>query len=131
MPVAIGEVVEGRVTGITKFGAFMALPGGESGLVHISEVSTKYVENVEDFLKRNDVVPVKVVSISNEGKIGLSIKQMQLDSNRPPKPVEAPSKPQEPPQAVSFEDKLARFLKDSNEKNDQIRSRDGKTVLYL
>jgi len=52
MPVTVGKVVEGRVTGITNFGAFVQLPKGESGLVHISEISDDYVEKVADYLKK-------------------------------------------------------------------------------
>ncbi len=52
MPITVGKVVEGTVTGITNFGAFVQLPGGNSGLVHISEISDDYVEKVTDYLKK-------------------------------------------------------------------------------
>jgi Predicted RNA binding protein (contains ribosomal protein S1 domain) len=52
MPLSVGEIVEGTVTGITNFGAFVELPDGKSGLVHISEVSHEYVEKVSDYLKK-------------------------------------------------------------------------------
>lgn len=120
----VGSIVEGRVTAITKFGAFVSLPGKRSGLVHISEVSDAFVRDVNDFLKVQDVVRVKVLSVDEKGKIALSIKQAapeakpQEKSNekderaeeRPVVRASAPAKPLPP----SFEDKLSRFLKDSD-----------------
>ncbi len=81
MQVEIGEILEGKVTGITKFGAFVELEEGKTGMVHISEVSNSYVEDINQFLKEGDVVKVKVINISEDGKISLSIKKTQ------PKPV--------------------------------------------
>ena len=81
MELTVGTIITGKVTTITKFGAFVALPGGKSGLVHISEVSGSFVTDVHDFLTEGQEVPVKVLSISPEGKISLSVKQAQ-----PPKP---------------------------------------------
>ena len=75
MQVAVGEVIEGKVTGITKFGAFVELPGGKTGMVHISEVAPTYVKEIKDHVSLNQVVKVKVLSISEEGKISLSIKR--------------------------------------------------------
>ena len=69
MELTVGTIITGKVTTITKFGAFVALPGGKSGLVHISEVSGSFVTDVHDFLTEGQEVPVKVLSISPEGKI--------------------------------------------------------------
>ncbi|MGI6685111.1 MAG: S1 RNA-binding domain-containing protein [Bacillota bacterium] len=107
MGLSVGSIVEGVVTGITKFGAFVELPGGVTGLVHISEVADAYVKDVKDYLKESDKVTVKIVSIDEKGKIGLSIKQAR------PKPVVPPRNVKN---EIPFEDKLAKFLKDSNEK---------------
>lgn len=118
MVLAVGSIVEGVVTGITKFGAFVELPGGVTGLVHISEVADAYVKDVKDYLKETDRVKVKVVNIDEKGKIGLSIKQAQ------PKPA-APPRNARPD--ISFEDKLAKFMKDSNEKLTALkRHQEGK-----
>ena len=68
MAVSVGKVIEGTVTGITNFGAFVQLPEGKSGLVHISEISHDYVEKVSDYLKRDEKIKVKVLSITNDGK---------------------------------------------------------------
>lgn len=122
MPVSVGKVVEGTVTGITNFGAFIQLPEGKSGLVHISEISHDYVEKVADYLKKDQKVKVKVLSINNDGKISLSIRQAKPKTN---KPVEIEwSKQDDLQKGMSFEDKLNSFLKDSNEKMDQLKTRD-------
>ena len=76
MELAVGEILEGKVTGITKFGAFVQLPGGVSGLVHISEIANAFVNDVNDFLKMGEVVRVKILSINEAGRINLSIKQV-------------------------------------------------------
>lgn len=124
MPVTVGKVVEGTVTGITNFGAFIQLPEGKSGLVHISEISDDYVEKVADYLKKDQKVKVKVLSISGDGKISLSIRQAKPKTNNP---VEIDwDKTDEKQKYMSFEDKLSKFLKDSNEKQDQLKTREGR-----
>lgn len=124
MSVVVGEIVDGTVTGITNFGAFIQLPEGKSGLVHISEISHDYVEKVADYLKKDQKVKVKVLSISKEGKISLSIRQAKPKSN---KPVEIEwNKTDEKQKFMSFEDKLNIFLKDSSEKMTQIKTRDNR-----
>lgn len=75
MQVSIGEIVEGKVTGITKFGAFVELPNGKTGMVHISEVAPTYVKEIKDHLAIGQAVRVKVLAVSDEGKISLSIKR--------------------------------------------------------
>ena len=90
MSLEVGAIVEGEVTGITNFGAFVQLPEGKVGLIHISEVSNVYVKDVHDFLKEHDKVKVKVLSVDDRGKIGLSIKQL----TPPPAPQPRPQRPQ-------------------------------------
>ncbi|HHT06789.1 MAG TPA: S1 RNA-binding domain-containing protein [Hydrogenispora sp.] len=112
MSFAVGQVVEGKVTGITNFGAFVELSPGMTGLVHISEVADVYVKDIKEFVQLNDQVKVKILSMQN-GKIGLSIRQAQ------PKPSRQNQQ--------SFEDKLAKFLKDSDERQSDLkRSMDSK-----
>ena len=101
MAISKGQILEGTVTGITKFGAFIELSTGETGLVHISEVADSYVNDVNEFLKVKDVVKVKVINVDDKGKVGLSIRQAKEKQKQP---------------TVSFEDRLARFMKDSDEK---------------
>jgi S1 RNA binding domain protein len=106
MDLTVGSVVDGKITGITKFGAFVEIAQGVTGLVHISEVADSYVKDVNDFLKEQDIVKVKIVNIGDGGKIALSIKQAVKQAPPPP-----------PPENDNyFEDKLAKFMKDSNEK---------------
>ncbi len=114
----VGSIVEGRVTVITKFGAFVELPGKRSGLVHISEVSDSFVRDVNDFLKVQDVVRVKVLSVDEKGKIALSMKQAAEPVEKEEKPAsKKPTVRENAPVKTlpaSFEDKLSRFLKDSD-----------------
>ena len=78
-----GAVLEGTIKSITKFGAFVTLPGGRSGLVHISEISHSYVANVSDVLSEGQAVKVKVVSIDEAGRINLSMKKAAPPPPRP------------------------------------------------
>lgn len=125
MSIEIGSVVEGVVTGITNFGAFVELPEGKVGLIHISEVADVYVRDVKDFLKEQDRVKVKVLSVDDRGKIGLSIKQLQAPAaNR--KPFNSDSRRSgggrmHRPNTVTFEDKLTKFLKDSDERLGDLK----------
>ncbi len=141
MELAVGTIVSGKVTTITKFGAFVALPGRKSGLVHISEVAAAFVSDVHDFLTEGQEVQVKILAISPEGKINLSMKQAQPQQqpaarpayrpqtgterpvSRPAAPAPAPVAPSEP----SFEDKLKQFMTMSDSKMSELnRNRDGK-----
>ena len=82
MALVVGSVVEGKVTGLTKFGAFVELPEGKVGMVHISEVASTYVKEISDFLKEGQDVKVKVLSIDDAGKISLSIKKVEEASEK-------------------------------------------------
>ncbi|MDD2234336.1 MAG: S1 RNA-binding domain-containing protein [Desulfitobacteriaceae bacterium] len=112
MAIVVGSIIEGKVTGITNFGAFIELPDKVIGLVHISEVADAYVKDVRDYLKEKDTVKVKVIHVDEKGKIGLSIKQANpsVRINRERRPM-----------AVSFEDKLSKFIKDSDERQLEYR----------
>ena len=148
MELAVGTIVSGKVTTITKFGAFVSLPEGKSGLVHISEVAAAFVSDVHEFLTEGQEVQVKILSVSPEGKINLSVKQtqpQQLRQSRPayraptngqggprPAPQARPSSPVSPaapaaPVEPSFEDKLKQFMTMSDSKMSELnRNRDGK-----
>lgn len=119
-PLEIGSVVEGTVTGITNFGAFVLLPNGKTGLVHISEVADEYVRDVNDHLKEQQVVRVKVLSHDERGRTALSIKQ--ADPNYRP----GGGRPRDRRPSPSFEDKLSRFLKDSEDRMTDLRRIEGK-----
>ncbi len=136
MQIEEGQILKGKVTGITKFGAFVELEGGLSGLVHISEVSLSYVNDINDHIKVGDIVKVKVLPSEKKGKIGLSIKQALKESsprtndkklsrkqesvrghNAPPAEVVFGSNNED----LSFEDKLNRFKQASDEKMHDIK----------
>ena len=125
MAIEVGAILEGVVTGIVKFGAFVQLDKDHNGLVHISEISDEYVKEVSDHLSKGQKVKVKVLSIEDGGKIALSMKQAQPKSEQQ-KPL---------PQAVqlnrevhrsdasSFDDMLSKFMKVSNEKIESAKQR--------
>lgn len=134
MGIEVGAVLDGKVTGITSFGAFVALPGNRSGLVHISEIAYSYVNNVRDHLTEGQEVKVKVIGVDANNRINLSIKQavpppphserrQSRPGNRPePQPRRpAPSRsftpePVLPKGPASFEDQLKQFMASSDSK---------------
>ncbi len=121
MNVELGQIVKGTVTGITKFGAFVKLETGKSGMVHISEISTNYISEIKDHLSEGQEVKVKVISIDEKGRISLSIKKA-LDNPAPVKTsAPPPPQPQAPRKTVSFEDMLQKFKQDSDEKFSDVK----------
>ncbi len=145
----VGEIYEGKVTGLTAFGAFVKMSNGESGMVHISEVAATYVKEISEFLTEGQDVKVKVLAINEKNKISLSIKQAlppapktndsynkrsqqssynQKNSGKgysqsPPK-----TNPQQSSGPMSFEDMMAKFKQESDEKMSVLkRSGDFKT----
>ena len=92
MQLEVGMVLEGKVTGITKFGAFIELPGGKTGMVHISEVAPTFVKEIRDFVTENQTVKVKVLSISEDGKVSLSMKKAMDPAPRPQQRSSAPAR---------------------------------------
>lgn len=133
MAVEVGEILEGKVTGIKPFGAFVALPDGKTGLVHISEVSYEFVQDIAAVLEEGQTVQVKVLSIAPDGKIALSIKRTQPAPERgarpaaprPPKKELPPRvwqpKPAAPKGDLTFEDMMARYKTQSEEKIADLR----------
>ena len=132
MEFGVGSVLEGKVTGITKFGAFVSLPEGKSGLVHISEIAYSYVNDVKDHLKEGQEVKVKVIGIDENGRINLSIKKAMDPPPRPAgqgRPMGRPGghtcggfrgKPA-PAEPASFEDRLKQFMAASDSKLSELR----------
>jgi len=106
MSVEAGTIVEGTVVKITHYGAFVELPDGKSGLVHISEIADTFVKDVKDYLKEREKVRVKVLGINEKGKLDLSVKQALSPEERASR-ARARS---------SFEDKLKAFMKESEER---------------
>lgn len=143
MQLEVGEILEGKVTGVKKFGAFVRLPNGTTGMVHISEVSNEYIQELADVLNEGQTVKVKVMSISEEGKVALSIKrtlppqekgarppQRQDREQRSPRPQRGghadPGRVWQPRAAqqtgdLSFEDMMAKFKTQSEEKISDLK----------
>ena len=134
MELGVGSIVDGKVTGITKFGAFVALPDGRSGLVHISEVAYTYVNELSDYLKNGQEVKVKIIGIDQANRINLSIKQCtpppprasRQNGGRPPRQGGSQDRsagyarpaPKEP---VDFEERLKQFMQASDSKLAELR----------
>ena len=143
MQLEVGAILEGKVTGITKFGAFVELPGGKTGMVHISEIAPVFVKEIRDFVTENQTVKVKVLGISEEGKISLSMKKALDPAQQQPQRRENNNRPRAPrqprPAAVSpgrpgnyelqsrrieggsFEDMMSRFKQSSDEKMSDLK----------
>ena len=150
MQLALGEIYEGKVTGITKFGAFVSFENGQTGMVHISEVALSFVNEIKDFITEGQTVKVKVLSISDEGKISLSIKkamdpekQREAAAARKPRefrprenthrrperpaPQPGPARPgdfewqQKSNDSLSFEDMMSKFKTASDEKISALK----------
>ena len=131
-----GTILEGTVRSIAAFGAFINLPEGKTGLVHISEVSSAYVTDIRQHLTEGQTVKVKLLSTDEKGRVSLSIKQAEEQ------PAEKASLPRRRPEAraarpqsfqpvrsepESFEDKLKQFMADSNSKISGVRQYEHKT----
>lgn len=139
-----GAILEGKVTGITGFGVFVELEKGTTGMVHISEVSNTFVNDIKDFVKEGDVVKVKVLQVSDNGKISLSMKRAveqprgqqahgaprQQGAQRSTRQVRQHyqsrtdwvKKPSEP---ATFEDMMAKFKQSSDEKFSDLKRKNG------
>ncbi|MGY3766989.1 S1 domain-containing RNA-binding protein [Vagococcus vulneris] len=149
MSIEVGVKLPGKVSGITNFGAFVELENGKTGLVHISEVSNSFVKDINDVLKVGDAVEVKVMSVGDDGKIGLSIKraneearperterkkEFKKDFKRQPNHGKSDRgsnsnyrKPTAPPKKESFDTLMSSFLKDSDDRLSSLkRNTEGK-----
>lgn len=140
MEFGVGSILDGKVTGITKFGAFVALPEGRSGLVHISEIAYTYVNEVSDYLKEGQEVKVKVIGIDQANRINLSIKKVSDPPPRPAggqggRPARTGGAPRSggasrsggfaprpaPKEPTDFEDRLRQFMQASDSKLSELR----------
>lgn len=137
MELKVGDIVEGRITAITSFGVFADIGNGKSGMVHISEIARSYVNDINEHVKENDVVKMKVLSIGDDSKISLSIKralppEKKKDNSVPraPRRNGAPS-PQkidstytwtpQKTESASFEEMINRFKQTSDEKFSDLK----------
>ena len=137
-------IVEGKVTGITKFGAFVDLEDGKTGMVHISEVAPTYVSDIKDFLTEGQTVKVKVLTIGEDGKISLSIKKALSQQKKPtnfqkqktqqkpytPRPGNYEWQASKKSEPSSFEDMLSKFKQASDEKMSDLKRMENKRGGY-
>ena len=115
MDLEVGAIVAGKITGITKFGAFATIAPGKSGLVHISEIASTYVNDIRDYLTEGQEVMVKIMGIDPSGRLNLSIKAAAAGTAGGGRETRKPTPPAEAPEPA-FEDKLKRFMQDSDKK---------------
>ena len=132
MELTVGAILEGKVKSITNFGAFISLPEGKSGLVHISEVANAYVSDVRQHLTEGQDVKVLVLSVDGT-KVNLSIKRLEEKPQREDRPARpAPARPAAPrntptpppaPKTADqlFEEKLKAFMSESDSKISSCR----------
>ena len=139
----VGEIVEGKITGITNFGIFADLGKGKSGMVHISEVSRTYINDINELFKVGDVVKMKVMNVTEDGKISLSIKralepEKKPDAPKRPREARAPREAAKPaynsytwtpkkPEPASFEEMMNRFKQTSDEKFSDLKRKNPET----
>ena len=133
MQIDIGSIYDGVVTGLTKFGAFVKLDNGTTGMVHISEVASEYVSDISQHLSEGDKVKVKVLEINEKGKVSLSINKAMPEPEKPKQPRPRPQNnknadrgwkgaPQQETSApMSFEDMMAKFKAQSEDKMSDIK----------
>lgn len=131
MQIEVGQIISGKVTGITKFGAFVDIGEGKSGMVHISEVSSQFVEDINSVLKVDDLVKAKVMNITEDGKISLSIKKANEDEKpiankrnyqKPtPKPDSSVVWTPQKNESASFEEMMSKFKKMSDDKFSDLK----------
>ena len=112
MEFEVGSIVSGKVTKITAFGAFVALDGGKSGMVHISEVSAGFVRDIHDHLSEGQQVRAKIIKIDKNGRISLSLKQVSVEKGHEAPPMEF----RKAEQSSDFEDMMNRFKAASDDK---------------
>ena len=135
MELTVGTLLEGKVTGITKFGAFVSLPNGRSGMVHISEVANSFVQDISQHVQEGQTVKVVVIGIDEKGRINLSMKRAvpreqelanQSQPNRRPYRRPEQSAPVPPPAPKTadelFEDKLRLFMQSSEDRISGLKS---------
>ena len=124
MDIVVGNIYEGKVTGITKFGAFVQLAPGKSGMVHISEITNTFVSDISQHLSEGQTVKVKVIGIDQANRINLSIKKA-VEQQQPQKPVYVQPRPRQAApkeEEDPFETKLKAFMQSSESRISDLKS---------
>ncbi len=125
MAIDVGIVAEGKVTGITRYGAFVTLADNTVGMVHISEISYQYVNDIHEVLEVGQQVKVKVVNVDENGRVSFSIKKATPPPPRPARPAASPAvrkaTPKPLPEEMTFEDKLKEFMQSSDSRISDLK----------
>lgn len=138
MQLTVGDIVEGKITAVKDYGVFVDIGNGKFGMVHISEIAQSYVSEIRDFVKEGDTVKVKVLTVSEDGKVSLSIKQAEEPKPQEQKRERKERKPYAPKpaapapdgsyvwtakksEATSFEDMMSKFKATSDEKFSDLK----------
>ena len=134
MGFSVGDILEGKITGITNFGVFVDIGDGKSGMVHISEVAQTYVNDINEHVKVGDTKKVKVLNIADDGKISLSIKRAEEPKPKQPRAPRVAPKPDNSvvwtprsQEGASFEDMMAKFKQTSEEKMSDLMRKNNDT----
>lgn len=127
----VGSILEGKVVKIKPFGAIVSLGEGVQGLVHISQISESFVQDINDVVEIGEIVKVKVLTVDTEnGKITLSMKAADAGNNQKQKQEEPPRRYNDDknfkPSEMSFDDKLKDWIKQSNERQAGINKRNNR-----
>ncbi|MEN9405862.1 MAG: hypothetical protein RLZ12_146 [Bacillota bacterium] len=118
-----GAIVTGEVVAVKSFGAFVKLDTGETGLVHISQLSTGYTSQVEDILKIGDKVTAKVLKRDQEGKISLSIKALKQEENTT---IKAAGAARSNTKSTNFEQLMKKWQQSSEERLSTLAAKQKK-----
>lgn len=145
MALSVGNIVNGKIIGITNFGAFVETDDGVRGMIHISEISRSYVEDIKSVLKVGQVVTAKVISVTDDGKIALSLKQLEKSDDSKKQPAKNRQRQPQPPKqhkkyepappvtspgnfewqsssgGGSFEDMMSKFKRTSEDKMSDLK----------
>ncbi len=133
MQLEVGQLIEGKITGITNFGVFVDIGEGKTGMVHISEVALTYVSDIREHVKEGDTVKMKVLNIGENGKISLSIKRAMENEKKPERAPRRQNSQSDnkidssytwtprKSECTSFEDMMSKFKQTSDEKFSDLK----------
>lgn len=120
-----GQIVEGKITGIQSYGAFVALDGGTSGLIHISEISDGFVRNIEQYVKVGDTVKVKVIDYDpklDQARLSLKALHHTRVHSRRRQPLYKAALPEMRKGFLSIQENMPRWIREAEERETEEES---------